>query len=444
MKALTSRIGSGQRPEGRSPKTVAGSWQPGEVEEEELVARAFEETLWNDYGLKGVIVPDELLKECQIRLRNSDPASNSRWETEEELQFLDQLHQYRKRYSTSFARLHPKGIWENAKKVAPSESMRSKGKHLWALIIGNDRYQSLPLGGCVNDAHLVEKFIITYLNVPRGHIRLLENADRDTITNALYDLRDNKGIQPGDNILIHFSGHGSSYDASDYFITLPTRAGSMEALCPIDRGLVPDISERELNSILSEIQAAKGSNITVFLDCCHSGGALRALGDTVRFIPPVPGHQPLREMLEAADMHPRRHPSSPTMTSEIWTADISSFVMLAACQDFQLAEEFNIPSSSMPSGFKKPSNFPKRSSEIDSDDWQARGRITSPIAGPGGITARSPRHGRFTWALIKILESDMGINATYASVINSIGRLGPMQVPVAVGLRKGSNLWFEQ
>ena len=346
-------------------------------------------------------------------------------------------------------------LWENAKKVEPSESMRSKGKHFWALIIGNNSYQSLPLGGCVNDAHLVEKFIITYLNVPRDHIRLLENADRDSITNALYDLRDNKGIQHGDNILFHFSGHGSSYDASDYFTNMPARAGSMEAICPIDRGLVPDISERELNSIFSEIRAAKGSNITVFLDCCHSGGTLRALGDTVRFILPVPGPQRLREMLEAADMHPRRHrdPGSPSMTSELWMADISSFVMLAACQDFQLSEEFNTPSSFMPHKSERPKPRP-RSSEVDSEsddtdwpddtDWQYRGRITSPVAGFGGLTSRSLRHGRFTWALIKILESDMGRKATYASVINSIGRLGPMQVPVVVGLRKDSNLWFDE
>ena len=282
----------------------------------------------------------------------------------------------------------------------------------------------------------MEEHIITYLNVPRHHIRLLENADRDTITNALYDLRDHEGIQPGDNILFHFSGHGSSYDASDYFTTRAASAGSIEAICPIDRDHVPDFREREFNSILSEIRAAKGSNITVFFDCCYSGGALRALGDTVRSIPPVPGPQRLREMLEAADMHPRRHrdPGSPTITSEIWTADISSFVMLAACQDFQLSEESNIPSSS------------KRFSEVDSNDsdWQFKGRITNPIAGFGGITSRPLRHGRFTWALVKILESDMGINATYSSVINSIGRLGRTQVPVAVGLRKDSKLWFNE
>ena len=136
-------------------------------------------------------------------------------------------------------------------------------------------------------------------------------------------------------------------------------------------------------------------------------------------------------------------------------ADISSFVLLAACQDFQLSEEFNIPSSSIPPISKRPSILKrpvKRSGKLEDDsdesedDWKYtyRGRVTNSVAGFGGITSRSLRHGRFTWALIKILESDMGINATYSSVIKSIGRLGPMQVPVAVGLRKDSNLWFNE
>ena len=130
MKILTSRIEEyRQRPEGKGPRSMARPWQPDEVEvegDEELVAWKYEETLWNEYGLKGVIVPDELLKECQHRLRNSDPDTDSRWKTEAELQFLDQLHQYRKMHSTSFGRLHSIGIWESAKKVKPSESMRSK------------------------------------------------------------------------------------------------------------------------------------------------------------------------------------------------------------------------------------------------------------------------------------------------------------------------------
>ena len=49
------------------------------------------------------------------------------------------------------------------------------------------------------------------------------------------------------------------------------------------------------------------------------------------------------------------------------------------------------------------------------------------------IPPPNPRQGRFTLALVKILVSEMARNAMYESVITSIGRLGRMQVPVAVG-----------
>jgi len=129
-------------------------------------------------------------------------------------------------------------------------------------------------------------------------------------------------------------------------------------------------------------------------------------------------------MFEAAHRHPRRNPNSPTLAYEHWEADISCFVLLAACQDFQVAEEFNIAPGEEP------------------DHLPTRGMRLEPY-GLGSLTRHSPRFGRFTWALVKILESDRGINATYESLITSIGRLGNLQVPVVVGSRKGSSLWFE-
>src|SRR5258708_954260 len=90
MKSLTAKVKTRQLGD-------RGLWQPAgkpSQSDEELTAQEFEKALWDDYGLTGEIVPDELLKECQRRLRNSDPNSDSRLETEEELQFLDQLHQY--------------------------------------------------------------------------------------------------------------------------------------------------------------------------------------------------------------------------------------------------------------------------------------------------------------------------------------------------------------
>ncbi len=58
----------------------------------------------------------------------------------------------------------------------------------------------------------------------------------------------------------------------------------IETLCPIDRDtldangvLIPDISDRELNTLLTQISREKGHRITVILDCCHSGGVSRSL-----------------------------------------------------------------------------------------------------------------------------------------------------------------------
>lgn len=107
---------------------------------------------------------------------------------------------------------------------------------------------------------------------------------RENIVNTLLSLSTNPQILPDDNIIIYFSGHGSSYDlkASGLFKADDISAvGSIETLCPVDRSAsatdlcIPDISDRELNNILAEISRAKGNHITLILDCCHSSGVSR-------------------------------------------------------------------------------------------------------------------------------------------------------------------------
>ncbi|KAK0470400.1 peptidase C14, caspase domain-containing protein, partial [Desarmillaria tabescens] len=145
------------------------------------------------------------------------------------------------------------------------------------------------LNGCISDALLMEKYLTKDLGVPKEHIEVLigpkEHAStRDqkyptyaNIISALLGLINDSEIAYGDNIVIYFAGHGSYYppeeDGDEY----------IEALCPIDRDIldanganpVPDISDREFNTILRLISQAKGPHITVILDCCHSGGASR-------------------------------------------------------------------------------------------------------------------------------------------------------------------------
>ena len=123
--------------------------------------------------------------------------------------------------------------------------------------------------GCINDTELVRDYLLEHLGVPKDRVRILHNASREVILDALYDLRDNVHIHFGDNILVHFSGHGSSYDADSLFDSAVGSANSIEAICPSDRSAdyeIPDISDRELNLVLSEVRDAEGGNITFIAD----------------------------------------------------------------------------------------------------------------------------------------------------------------------------------
>ncbi|KAK0222824.1 peptidase C14, caspase domain-containing protein, partial [Armillaria nabsnona] len=160
----------------------------------------------------------------------------------------------------------------------------------YAVLIGIDKYASYPLQGCVSDVRLMEKYLSEHLHVPTNRIQLLLGSTEHTspgdlmypsranIINALLSIIGNPGILVGDNIIIFYSGHGSRYP----FEGKGDRIEYIEALCPIDRDTigddgkpVPDISDREFNTILTQISRVKGHRITVILDCCHSGSVSR-------------------------------------------------------------------------------------------------------------------------------------------------------------------------
>ena len=138
--------------------------------DDELDIRTFEEELWSMYGLIGEIVPDELLKECQRRLRQTQPGSRSEMDMQEQLAALDYIHGLRKKQSHAFSQFYAPGKWTEAQRVSPDLQMFSKGIRFWALIIGNDDYPKAPLGGCVNDTILMQRYLFQYLNVPGDHI----------------------------------------------------------------------------------------------------------------------------------------------------------------------------------------------------------------------------------------------------------------------------------
>ncbi|KAG8717058.1 hypothetical protein FRC08_008264 [Ceratobasidium sp. 394] len=170
-------------------------------------------------------------------------------------------------------------------KLVPVTVNNESDSRLYAFIIGINAYPKLkPLAGAVADATAMQEFLTTDLRVPPNHITNLRDsqATREGIIQAFRRIRDDPRIHKGDPILIFYAGHGGlgtappewkkkyGYDEIqvifpyDYNLALP---GSKE--------LVNCIPDRTIGMLLNELAAAKGDNITVIFDSCHSASGSR-------------------------------------------------------------------------------------------------------------------------------------------------------------------------
>lgn len=133
-----------------------------------------------------------------------------------------------------------------------------------AVVVGiNYTGTSYELRGCVNDALNVR----TYLTNNGFEIRLL--LDKDATTgDILFDLDWLvKDAAPGDTLFFHYSGHGSQMPSSIEEDKLD------EIICPVDLNWEDKvITDNDLREIFNPVPV--GVNVTVVLDCCHSGSGL--------------------------------------------------------------------------------------------------------------------------------------------------------------------------
>ncbi|KAK0443302.1 caspase domain-containing protein [Armillaria borealis] len=315
----------------------------------------------------------------------------------------------------------------NCGPIIPHCPPRTSASRFWAILIGIDWYQSSPLRGCVSDAISMEKFLIEVLGVPKNHIQTLHGPqihtpdvstlpNRANIIRMLLSLAGNPDIETGDNIIIYYSGHGSCYQCSEYYFDKDSPsttvsiagAGSTEALCPMDRDMldengvtIPDISDREFNSILTQISRSKGHRITVILDCCHAGSITRGIDEQgVRRVPPL-SRASLEEMLVSADRTMKDFPGYRSVLAEDWCPDMDSHVVLAACREYEFAKARRVTREDGTVGF----------------------------------------NGIFTESLIGLLKSDtLGEGSTYLDLIDALPRF-TFQSPVVAGKRKNTRLW---
>jgi hypothetical protein len=145
------------------------------------------------------------------------------------------------------------------------------------LIIGIDKYPNLSeraqLEGCVRDAREVASLLETRFGFPASGMTVLldEQATRDGILAAMEALA--ARVEENDAVVVHYSGHGSQRLALEENIS---RAGVMEeTFVAQDSGHEDphpnrDISSAELRDWLARL-TKKTPNVTLILDCCHSG-----------------------------------------------------------------------------------------------------------------------------------------------------------------------------
>ncbi|KAK0491509.1 hypothetical protein IW261DRAFT_1556651 [Armillaria novae-zelandiae] len=279
---------------------------------------------------KGGIDSLQLLQTAKARAFATGDAEDAKT-----LETLEQLHQFRVCISCIRTRI--------ATKLEPCPCDIEYGAYLsskssfnasrfWVVIIGIDAYDQSPLDGAFRNAKMILKYFIEDLGVPHTRIQCLlaprsvkkneaanfKHPTRANIIYTLYSLVSNKAVDPGDYIVVYFAGHGSCYP-------LPDQQGPMQCFCPVDRDstdaagkTVHDISDRELNVILSEIGRSKGDRITVLLDCT------------------TPAHKILTTSEKRLS---KMFPDHRSILAQDWHPDLTSHIIIMACNDAQLAWE---------------------------------------------------------------------------------------------------------
>ncbi|CAE6484884.1 unnamed protein product [Rhizoctonia solani] len=223
------------------------------------------------------------------------------------------------------------------------------------VIIGINKYKRPKvhpdLLGCVSDAHSMLRYFVD-LGVPEDHFLCLydERATRQAILNAFVDhLINNSEIKWLDPIVIYFAGHGDRMPAPPGW---QTPDGFIEMILPHDASTwdngyytygIPDLT---LAFLLYKLSQAKGNNITVIFDSCHSGsgtrGEVRSRSSHDSDAPAVPDKLDvtLRQSLsvdyptEVEHNITGKHPAGALMAPSL-----ESHVLLAACREHEQAQE---------------------------------------------------------------------------------------------------------
>jgi hypothetical protein len=150
-------------------------------------------------------------------------------------------------------------------------------------VVGINQYKAegiTDLGGCVEDANNIVRFLTEELGMERDRIILLtspadEPSDLATRSAIIEELRATLNQTPaGEEALFYYSGHGSTCKLAEE-ISFGYQSGN--TLVPMDarQNGVLDIMNRELRYLIADSIEERGVRFTMIADSCHSGSLLR-------------------------------------------------------------------------------------------------------------------------------------------------------------------------
>ena len=217
-----------------------------------------------------------------------------------------------------------------------------------ALLIGINRYKipGADLRGCVNDVRNMQSVLTKYFGFGDEGISLLTDYDATKKAIQAGILKLLKGAKTGDVLLLHYSGHGAN---------VPDKSGDEadhrdEILCPTDLNWYDPLLDDWLRATFDKLAA--GVNLTVIMDCCHSGSNTRA------FLPPdapsIPRFLPCPLDLMAAESGRRlrgktrsllrRSNAASRRKNDIVNVDIPE-LLITGCRDTQTSADAYIKGS---------------------------------------------------------------------------------------------------
>lgn len=162
-----------------------------------------------------------------------------------------------------------------------------------ALLIGVSDYQDkriVDLEGPINDVSALQSVLTTHWGIDERNIVALVNQDatEKNIKSAFKDLETN--TKPGDDIIVYFSGHGTSVKDPDFgaMLNLPDTSGALvthdfdaakhvakiragNAITAENDGLL--VGRYEIKPLLQNL--SQDRTVLVIFDSCFSGNAVR-------------------------------------------------------------------------------------------------------------------------------------------------------------------------